>query len=346
MDSNYRAPRKIAVLPLAILQVASSLLLALSARTGFLHLGVFLVAAAAAAFALQSMVSRTYLYFATAVFSVCGAFLIGGVFPCAMSAFAVPAGLIMAHMVKKKSTKISVAVVLELLYTVLFALLFLSVYLLDGYEFSLNAILEYIGEIIDVLKAAFLKNIETDQEVIFALMKLFGTETNEAFTAAIDAVFNTFTLILPAMLISVMGIIAYLSAAFFKLGTRISHCELVLPDPKWETLPSKTSAVIYSVAYVLYSLISMFSSDMNVFLLVCYSIVIVLSPLMLLMGIKRINSFRSKGMTIALFIFGFLFMASLAAVILAFFGVCEIFRLKESEKREETENEDNDENNF
>jgi hypothetical protein len=85
--------------------------------------------AAAAAFALQSMVSRTYLYFATAVFSVCGAFLIGGVFPCAMSAFAVPAGLIMAHMVKKKSTKISVAVVLELLYTVLFALLFLSVYL-------------------------------------------------------------------------------------------------------------------------------------------------------------------------------------------------------------------------
>ncbi len=343
MDGNYRTPRRVSMLPMAFFQVAASLLLALSARTGFLHMGVFLVAAASAAFALQSIVSSSYLYFVSAVLSVCGAFLVGGVFPAAMSAFAVPAGLIIAHMIKKKSTKISVTVVLEFTYTVLFALAFFGAYALDGYELSVAAVTQYFRDIVDILKDAFVSNIEVDEEVLATFMKMLGVETREALDAAITAVFNTFTLILPAILISTMGVIAYLTAALFKLGTRVSHCELVLPDPKWETLPSKASAVIYSLAYVLYSAAALFSGEMNVFLLVCYSIVIVLTPLMLLMGVKWLLSLRNKGMVIGLFIFGSLVMMSLAAMILAFFGVREVFlrrdRLKAEEKEDETEDD-------
>ena len=343
MDGNYRTPRRVSVLPMAFFQVAASLLLALSARTGFLHVGVFLVAAASAAFALQSIVSGSYLYFVSAVISVCGAFLIGGVFPAAMCAFAVPAGLIIAYMVKKKSAKISVTVVLDFAYTVLFALAFLGAYVLDGYELSVSAVTEYFRDIVDILKNAFVANIEADEEVLATFMKMLGVETREAFDEAMTAVFNTFTLIIPAILISTMGVIAYLTAALFKLGTRISHCELVLPDPKWETLPSKASAVIYSLAYVLYSAAALFSGEMNVFLLVCYSIVIVLTPLMLLMGFKWILSLRNKGIIIGLFIFGSFIMMSLAAMILAFFGVREVFlrrdRLKAEEKEDEKDND-------
>ncbi len=341
MNNNYRTPRRVSVLPVALLQVVASLLLALSSGTGFLHIGVFLVAVASAAFALQSIASKSYIYFATAVLSVCGAFIIGGVYACVMSAFAIPVGLITAFMVKKKSTKISVTVVLQLVYTVLFALEFLVLYLLGGGEFSVAAVTEYFSDIVDVLENAFVQNIEADEEVLATFMKMLGVETKEAFHAAINAVFNTFTLILPAILISTMGVIAYLTVSVFKLFTRMAHCELVLPDPKWQTLPSKTSAVIYSVSYVLYSATALFSSDMNVFLLVCYSIVIVLTPLMLLMGAKWIGTRRSKGLTIGLFIFGSMFMASLATMILAFFGVREVFlrheKLKENEKENDRE---------
>jgi hypothetical protein len=341
MDGNYRTPRRVSVMPMAFLQVAASLLLALSARTGFLHVGVFLVAAASAAFALQSIVSGSYLYFVSAVVSVCGAFLLGGVFPAAMSAFAVPAGLIAAYMVKKKSTKISVTVALDLVYTVLFALAFLAAYLLDGYELSVAAVTEYFRDIVGILKDAFVENIAVDEEVLDTFMKMLGVETREAFDQAITAVFNTFTLILPAIIISTMGVIAYLTSSLFKLGTRISHCELVLPDPKWETLPSKASAVIYSLSYVLYSVAALFSGDMNVFIIVCYSIVIVLTPIMLLMGFKRVLNMRNKGLVIGLFIFGSFVMMSLAAMILAFFGVSEVFlrrdRLKAQEKEDDTD---------
>ena len=92
MNDNYIAPRKVSPFPCAVLQVLASLLLALSTKTGLLYIGVFLVAVISAMFALQSIVSKSYIYFATVAISVCGAFLIGGVFPAAMSAFALPAG--------------------------------------------------------------------------------------------------------------------------------------------------------------------------------------------------------------------------------------------------------------
>ena len=335
MNDNYIAPRKVSPFPCAVLQVLASLLLALSTKMGLLHIGVFLVAVISAMFALQSIVSKSYIYFATVAISVCGAFLIGGVFPAAMSAFALPAGLITASMVKKKSEKIAVAASLEVLYTVLFTALFLAVYLLAGNEFSVAAIVKYFGDIIDVLKDSFVHNIEADEETMMTFMEFLGAKTREDFLAAMDAVFNTFQLILPALLIAVMGILGYLTAAVFKLGTALARCELVLPDPKWKTLPSKISAVVYSAAYILYSVAAVFSSDMNVFILVCYSVVIVLAPLMMLMGIKWVGRLRKKGVFIVLFVFGALFMGSLAFMVLAFLGVLEVFRLRNEQKKNE-----------
>ncbi|MBQ9746012.1 MAG: hypothetical protein IJW21_04250 [Clostridia bacterium] len=342
MNNNYNAPRKISVLPLALVQVVSSLLLAISARTGFLHIGVFCVAAASAMFALQIMVSKNYMYLATAVLSVCAAFLIGGVFPAAMCAFAVPAGAMTAALVRRKSTKISVVAALDIMYIVLFSGLFLTVYLLAGNEFSVSAITGYFSDIVNVLRDGLINNIKGDEEVLLALMNLLMLKEAEELFVYIEAIFETFKLILPAILISTMGVVAYLTAALFKFGTVLANCELVLPDPKWETLPSKASAVIYSVSYIVYSFTALFSSEVNVVWLVCYSVVIILSPLMMLMGAKWVSSLRNKGTVIALLIFGSLFMYSLALMIFAFFGVSEIFtrhnRMKKPEDRSDTEN--------
>jgi hypothetical protein len=342
MNDNYSAPRRVTAFPCAVLQIVASLLLAISTKTGFLHIGVFLVALVSAMFALQSIVSRSYIYFVSAAVSVCGAFFIGGVFPAAMAAFAVPAGLITASMVKKKNEKIAVAATLQLLYTVIFAALFLAVYLLAGNEFSVAAIIQYFTDIVNVLKEAFIVNIEADEKVAAEFMRFLGVSSRAEFHAAMDAVFSTFQLILPAIIISVMGILGYLTSTLFKLGTALARCELVLPDPKWKTLPTKASAVIYSISYIIFSAVALFSAEMNVFLLACYSIVIVLTPLMLLMGIKWIGTLRNKGTVIVLLVFGTLFAGSLAFMILAFFGVREVFvrrdALKKQEKNEEGKN--------
>lgn len=343
MNDNYTAPRRVSVLPLAVLQVAASLLLALSVRTGFLHIGVFMSAVTAAMFAVQILASNNYMYFISAAISACGAYLIGGVFSAAMAFFAVPAGVLTAVMLKKKSSKISLVVALELAFAILFGATFLAGYAADGNELSVAAVVAYFGNIVDTLKETVLKNLGEDEEVILTLMKLFETEDKAVFEAMFGAMFDEFKLLLPALLISVMGVIAYLTAFFFKLGTRLANCELLLPDPRWETLPSRISAVLYSLAYVGYTMISMLglfsslSGGLYLVFIVCNSIVIILSPLMLLMGAKWLFSLRNRGMITALFVIGLLFMPSLAIMILAFFGVREIFlrrdRLKEEERK-------------
>ena len=322
MNSNNNVLRKTRVLVLAVIQVAASCLMALSAKTGFLHLGSLLIGVAGSAFALQILISCGYWYFISAALSMSLSFFIGGVFPCAMSAFAIPAGIITAYLIKKKSAKMTVTVALDFVYTIAFALLFLFGYLYEGYEFSAEAIIKYYSDIIDYIKQAFLSDLGSEgMGILMERWKL----TEPQLLELIDAVVEEIKLIMPAVLVASMGLIAYVGASFFKLGTSITKCEILLPEPRWKTLPSKASAFIFSISYVFFSLTMMFSSDINVIYLVSYSVVIILSPVMMLMGIKRVMTMKNRGFVIALFVFGIMIMAPLAAVILSFLGVSEIF---------------------
>lgn len=338
MSFNNEMPRKITVFPLAVLQVAASVILALSTRLGMLHVGVFFVSVACAMFALQIMISRSYWYYVAASVSVCAAYLIGGLFPCVMSAFCVPIGALTAYMIKKKSTKMSLVAALDIVYIVLFSGLFLSVYLLAGYEFSVAAITGHFSDVVDTVRDAFMANISDEiKEVVVKSMRL----KEEDFVLLMETAFETLKLILPAIIISAIGIVAYLTAHVFKLGTMLSGCELLLPDPRWETLPSKVCATVYCLAYVAYSLTMMFSSEVGVFFVVCYSIVIIFTPVMMLMGIKWVLTLRNKGFVIALFIFGAFIMADFAAMLLGFFGIKEVFARHDKIKKQEEQSKRN-----
>ena len=67
---------------------------------------------------------------------------------------------------------------------------------------------------------------------------------------------------------------------------------------------------------------------------------------MLLMGFKRVLNMRNRGLVIGLFIFGSFIMMSLAAMILAFFGVSEVFLCRDRMKAEEKEEEKDDDIEF
>ncbi len=325
--------RRVQLLPAAVLQIVASVMLAISARMGVLHIGFLCIALAGAMFAVQILASKNYWHFAVASVSVCAAFLIGGVLAFLMSAFAVPAGILLAAMIRKKSTKIGVSAALEVLYTVLFAALLLLAYLAQGNELSASAITAYFSEIVDTVKETALSNIEPD--MLAQLAKVSGVSVEE-YTEALNASFEVFKLILPALLIAFMGVLAYVTAAFFKFGTVIAGCELVLPDPKWSTLPSKMSAVTFAAAYIVFSFSTMFSADFNVIMVVCISIVIILAPIMLLMGVKWIKSSRNKTFILVALAVGLFFMTLLAVMILAFFGAVEVFKLHDKMKKQQT----------
>ena len=59
----------------------------------------------------------------------------------------------------------------------------------------------------------------------------------------------------------------------------------------------------------------------------------------MLMGIKWIASLRSKGLVVTLFVFGSMFMLPLAVVILAFFGVREVFVRHDKIKKQNMKDE-------
>lgn len=322
MNESTHNKRKITVLPLAVIQVIASAALALSARNGFLHIGVFCIGAAGAMFALQMLVSKSYWYIISAAVSVCAATLIGGILPGIMCVFAVPAGILISVMIKKRSTKMSLVASLDVLYILLFAGSFLLVYLLDGYEFSVNAIISHYSEVMEYIEEAMLESMEG--EVMTELAHSLRL-TEQELLELINAFMDEMKLTMPAIIISSIGVVAYVTAAFFKLGTVICGCELLLPDPRWETLPSKISAWCFAISYIAYSFSTMFLQSLSVISLVSYSIVIIFSPIMMLMGIKWISSLRSKGLVVTLFVFGSMFMLPLAVVILAFFGVREVF---------------------
>lgn len=333
MDVNSMPPRKVQLLPLAAVQLLASVMLAISTRIGVLHIGFLCIAVASAMFAVQILASKNYWHFAVAAVSVCAAFLIGGLFPFFMSAFSIPAGIMLAAMLRKKSTKIGVSAALDILYIVLFALLFLAAYLLQGNELSVGAVVTYFSETIDSIKETALSNI--GPEMLEQIAKIYDVSVEE-FLETLDVSVELFKLILPALLISSMGVLSYLTASFFKLGTAIAGCELVLPDPKWRTLPSKMSAVVFAVAYIVFSFSTMFSSSFNVVMVVCISIVIILAPLMLLMGVKWLISSRNKTFILVLFVAGLFFMTMLAIMILAFFGAVEVFKLHDKIKKQQT----------
>jgi hypothetical protein len=255
-----------------------------------------------------------------------------------MSAFCVPIGALTAYMIKKKSSKMSLVAALDIVYIVLFSGLFLSVYLLAGYEFSVAAITGHFSDVVDTVRDAFMANISDEiKEVVVKSMRL----KEEDFVLLMETAFETLKLILPAIIISAIGIVAYLTAHVFKLGTMLSGCELLLPDPRWETLPSKVCATVYCLAYVAYSLTMMFSSEVGVFFVVCYSVVIIFTPVMMLMGIKWVLTLRNKGFVIALFIFGAFIMADFAAMLLGFFGIKEVFARHDKIKKQEEQSKRN-----
>lgn len=334
MDRNQKTKRKLTLLPCAIIQILSAVAIAVFSRFGMWAAGAVFTGVVAAMLSLQILASSDYWYLLSITLSLCVSFILGDVVAFAICFFAVPAGIILAVLIKKKQSKMNAVVALNILYIILFSLLFIVFYLLAGNKFSFSAIINYFSESVDSLNAAFRNEFS---EAIEKLAVRSGVSSS-AIYAETDSYFATIKYTLPAIFTVFFGIVAYITASIFKLGTRISKCELLLPDPKWEVLPSFISAIVYLVAYLIYSVAALFSGSVGVTEVVCNNIIMILYPLMVLMGLKWLFSRRRSGAITAIFVVAIIFFSSFALPILSFIGVWNVFRRNEFNKSKKNKN--------
>lgn len=330
MNSNTINPRKISTLPLAITQVLAALILAISARFGFLHIGVLGVAVITAVLALQIRISRSYWYIFVCALCLCVCFMVGGVYSMALCLCAIITGIVFFVMIKKKQTKISVSLAMLVLYTALFVGVFVIIYALAGFELSVSAITQYFSDIVDSVYEIAVENLEP---VIEQVAKSEGV-TVEEYKQLIAAAFDYLKVMLPAYFVAVMAVLGYITACIFKFFARILECEIVLPDPRWETLPTSVCAWVYIVSYTIYIFTS-FSSKIGVFGIAANSIVAIFTPIMLLMGAKWIASKKNHGVMVALFVAVFIFIGPLSLTLLCLFGAHETLRRRALLKKTE-----------
>ncbi|MBE6655030.1 MAG: DUF2232 domain-containing protein [Ruminococcaceae bacterium] len=331
MNSNTINPRKISTLPAAITQVLAALLLALSARFGFLHIGVLGIAVMTAALAIQIRVARSYWYVFVTALCLCICFMVGGIYPLALCLCSVITGIVLSAMIKKKQTKISVSLAMLSLYTVLFVGVFVIIYALAGFELSVSAIAQYFSDIVDEVYEIAVVNLEP---VIDQVAKSEGVTAQE-YKQLLASSFDYIKVMLPAYFVAIMAVLGYITACIFKFLAKLLDCEIILPDPRWETLPSSVCAWVYIVAYTIYIFTS-FSPRIGVFGVAANSIVAIFTPIMLLMGVKWIASKRNHGMMVAIFVAAFIFIGPLALNLLCFFGAHETLRRRDFLKKTET----------
>lgn len=317
------------MLPIMAIQLVAALITALSSCTGLYYIAAFGAAVVCSTLALLIIASNNYYYFICVALSLSVSFLLGDIYSFGLCLCAVPAGILLATMIKKKQTKVSVSFALMITYIVLFSAIFLAGYALAGNEVSVSAIIAYFTDKIDAIRNIV---IDVMRPAVEETVKDMQNVTADDIYAQFDTTFNYIKLVLPAYFAAFTAVLAYFTACFFKFCTKIAKCELILPTPRWETLPSSASAWIYMGAYFVYFFSAFFSGGSGVIMLSSNYLIIMLTPVMALMGIKWIKNKRKKAGIIIAFIAALFFFGTTALTILASFGVSETMRRRKMAK--------------
>lgn len=323
MNNNHKKHRSIATWRLSVIQVVSAILLAITSGVQLYYIAAFFAAIMCASLALQILVAKTYYYFVPFAISVSCAYIIGGYYSLGICLCVIPVSILLAVMIKKKQTKISVSLAMTVAYTVLFALVFVIGFALAGNDVSVSAIISHFTDKIDSLQNIV---IEAMRPTVEEMVKNYQNVTADDIYAQFDSTFRYIKLVLPAYFIAFTAIIAYLTACFFKSFAKLIKCELILPTPKWETLPSSACAWAYLGAYFVYFFSAFFSGGSGVLALAADHLIIMLTPVMVLMGIKWIKTRRKKTFIVIAFIAALFFFGTTALTILSFFGASETMR--------------------
>lgn len=358
--STVAAPAPIKICIFALLSVLGA---ACAISFGLVLIFSTLISLAAAFFAVLAITRVNKGYFAVVPVSFAlGCVIIkllggGAELDILMLSFIVAGGAL-ALCVVKRSSRTSTIVVLSICFVVVLLAAFLYVYLSGGNKFAPSAIKEYILARLDGIAASFRDIAKT-----YILDPMKGTpyydslinsgEISEAdILDLISGSVYSAALLSIGVVIAFVQVLGYVCTCWLRLFVKKQRCDVVLPSPRWEIMPTKITAFIYLIAYFANTVSFFFASSssfMSILQIVALNIVIALTPVTAYLGIsfifgknRRRRARIGVGM-IVIFVLLLLFSPPLAVSLVSMigtFGLINLYRAAEAEKNDRDDNSD------
>lgn len=270
--------------------------------------GIFIISAAlmcacAGCFALTSMISPSKAYLAAIPASVLCAFALSGSVALAiLSLTPFLAGIMIGRSARAREGRTGATIKCDVVVFLVVLVAAATEYYMANGTLAASAVVGSIGNFFDETEAQIAKMLD-EYGVYTAYSSIYDLSAypKEEFLATIakEAVF-TFKAISPAIIITLLNVFSYASAACFSLVSRVSKTDLAVPEGKWRVLPSAISSWIFVVSVFAYFVVSTVSSittlstTSEVIAFVLLNVVLILIPPMFICGIRGlIRRFRN-----------------------------------------------------
>ena len=219
-------------------------------------------------------------------------------------------------------------------------MLFISVavlYFRAGGELSADGIIAFFNSKADAVRTPLLKYTESLSERLLALG--YQVET-DALKEYVNTVISSMISLLPGLIIAALEITCWITTCFAKLFARKTHCEVILPSPRWELYPSMVTVIIYAASCAIFAvcyIIALFSSSGSVVGIVMYNLILVTAPVFIAIGFssafgaKYPKMQNRKGMSAFIFVMLVLLAPQLALTLLSIIGAVSVFVRRKAE---------------
>lgn len=210
-------------------------------------------------------------------------------------------------------------------------------YFRAGGELSADGIIAFLDSKADAVRAPLIEQAEDLSERLAALGYKVDTEgVREYINSLVSSVIS----LLPGLIIAALEIICWITTCFAKLFARKTHCEVILPSPRWELYPSMVTVIIYAVSCAIFAicyLVALFSSSGSTVGIVVYNLILVTAPVFIAIGFSSAFGARNprmrgrRGMSAFIFVMLVLFAPQFALTLLAVIGAVGVFVRRKAE---------------
>lgn len=363
-DNRENKIKKASPAAIALALLASSLACAVALVFGYYIIGTVLLTLSAGLMALLVSVRAPAVCFVVCPLSVAAAAVLsqlsGGDFTVVIIFLSfIWAGGILALCVSKDSTRTGTTVFIAAVLALFILTALIVIYLSEGNAFTPQAIREYVTAKVTAYKESFaavinenfiepLKSTEYYKSAVES-----GAIDDDVISAYGAALAETSVLLSPGIIIMLLQAAAYLCTCWYTLSARLSHCEVVLPSPKWALYPTTVTVTVYFIAYMVYTVtyfLSMFSETGSTVGVVALNLILVTIPSMFAIGCRALFRRRSTrfarggGAVTLVIILLIIFSPLLAVSLISFIGAFGVLakRRAEAEAERKSRGDDND----
>ena len=202
--------------------------------------------------------------------------------------------MLLAYVVRKKSTKTSAVLVVSLTVTIGYLIVMAVFYAAEGGSLEISALFEKLNALSDSVKVSLAGIIRQSVDAIseemlayYARHEITKEMLLEASLLAMEDYVDWMQLLLPGCFVFLVQLMGYFSVVAFEKTVRIARCEAVLPEVHWRLYPTQVSCVLYILITTVYIISSVFFATSS-FDIIITNFWIALMPVMVGCGFRSL----------------------------------------------------------